>query len=214
MSNYYKYPRTPHLPWSPGVSDDDTQAQGLSGFQGSEVIVTEKMDGENTSLYNDHSHARSLDSRHHSSRDWLKQWHSGIAHNIPAGWRICGENLFARHSVAYKQLSTYFYGFSIWNEKNVCLSWIETGEWFEMLGIHSVPVLYCGLWDEKLIRELKIDTSTSEGYVVRSTKAFQYENFTHNVAKWVRSDHVQSEQHWMQAEIVKNDLQEPGNEQS
>jgi len=121
MSNYYKYPRTPHLPWSPGVSADDITQFSLLSFEGADVVVTEKMDGENTSLYRDHSHARSLDSIHHSSRDWLKQWHGTFAHNIPLGWRICGENLFARHSVRYDHLASYFYGFSIWDDTNQAL---------------------------------------------------------------------------------------------
>lgn len=206
MSNYYKYPRTPHLPWSPGASSDDTRILTASVFCGNEVIVSEKMDGENTTLYRDHLHARSLDSRHHSSRDWLKRWHASIAPNIPSGWRISGENLFARHSISYQQLSSYFYGFSIWNDNGECCSWDETLEWFEMLKIHPVPVLYRGQWDEEMIRRLDIDISQQEGYVVRTAKAFKYEEFDRHVAKWVRSEHVQSKKHWMHQQIITNSL--------
>jgi len=39
---------------------------------GREVVVTEKMDGENTTMYCDNIHARSIDGRHHPSRDWVK----------------------------------------------------------------------------------------------------------------------------------------------
>jgi hypothetical protein len=66
-----KYPRTLHLPWSPGVSSDDRVLHDLSCFTNKEVVVTTKMDGENTTLYADVFHARSIDGRHHSSRDWL-----------------------------------------------------------------------------------------------------------------------------------------------
>ncbi|MFE9924807.1 RNA ligase family protein, partial [Streptomyces sp. NPDC005774] len=45
------YPRTPHLPWSPGAASDDIRAGDLSGLRGREVVVTEKLDGENTTLY-------------------------------------------------------------------------------------------------------------------------------------------------------------------
>ena len=166
-----------------------------SVFEGQQVIVTEKMDGENTSLYCDHIHARSLDSRHHPSRDWIKQWHGTMAYTIPQDWRICGENLYAKHSVAYEQLASYFYGFSIWNQDNVCLSWPETEEWFELLGIHPVPVLYQGCWDESAIRALSVETHTMEGYVVRLADAFTYQDFTRSVAKWVRPHHVQTDQH-------------------
>ncbi|MGB1255783.1 MAG: RNA ligase family protein [Thiolinea sp.] len=212
MTNYIKYPRTPHLPWSPGVSSDDVRILDTSVFEGKHIVVTEKMDGENTSLYCDHIHARSLDSRHHPSRDWVKQLHGRVAYHIPQNWRVCGENLYALHSVAYQQLASYFYGFSIWDEHNRCLSWTETEEWFALLGIHSVPVLYQGIWDEAAIRELAVNPETMEGYVVRLANAFEYESFKHNVAKWVRPHHVQTDQHWMFAELVPNGLQEASHE--
>lgn len=71
-----KYPRTPHLPWSPGASVDDVRLEGLDGFEGEEVVVTEKLDGENTTLYRDGLHARSMDSAHHPSRTWVKALHA------------------------------------------------------------------------------------------------------------------------------------------
>lgn len=98
------YPRTPHLPWSPGASGDDVRTGDLSGLRGLEVVVTEKLDGENTTLYQDGLHARSLDSAHHPSRTWVKALQGRIGPSIPAGWRICGENLYARHSIPYREL--------------------------------------------------------------------------------------------------------------
>ena len=138
----YKYPRTRHLPWSPGASRDDVIAKEVEAFSGQRVIVSEKMDGENTTLYRDHSHARSLDSRHHPSRNWVKGLHGSIAHEIPEGWRICGENLYARHSIDYEELSTYFMLFSVWDADNRCLDWDSTCEWAELLGLETVPVLW------------------------------------------------------------------------
>jgi hypothetical protein len=78
-----KYPRTPHLPWSPGASADDIGLENLESFRGRQIVVTEKMDGENTTLYRDHLHARSLDGRHHPSRDWVKGLHGRVGHRIP-----------------------------------------------------------------------------------------------------------------------------------
>jgi hypothetical protein len=207
MSNHIKYPRTPHLPWSPGVTSDDVRIINTNQFTEHEVIVTEKMDGENTSLYRDRCHARSLDSRNHLSRDWIKRWHSTIAHDIPEGWRICGENLYAQHSVAYQKLNSYFYGFSLWDAQNNCLSWSETKEWFQLFGIHAPPILYQGRWNEKAIRSIHIDPQSVEGYVVRLADQFAYDRFEQSVAKWVRPIHVQTDQHWMQAEIIPNGLQ-------
>lgn len=42
-----KYPRTPHLPWSPGATSDDKYIQDLNSFKGRKIVITEKMDGEN-----------------------------------------------------------------------------------------------------------------------------------------------------------------------
>lgn len=164
-----KYPRTHHLPWSPGMHEDDRRMESLAAFHGRRVIATEKMDGENTSLYRDHIHARSLDSPHHPSRDWVKQFWSQRRADVPEGWRVCGENLFARHSIHYRELETYFLGFSVWNECNECLDWDETLDWFALLDIRPVPVLFDGPFDEERLRALlgPSEWNEHEGYVVR-----------------------------------------------
>jgi len=164
------------------------------------VIVTVKMDGENCSMYRDYLHARSIDGRSHPSRDWVKGFWSTIAHDIPENWRVCGENLYAVHSIRYDDLPSYFMGFSVWNDRNLCLGWDETLEWFELLGIEPVPVLYDGVFDEKRIRTLydeKRDWDRVEGYVLRVADEFSYRDFPRSVAKYVRSNHVQTVKHWM-----------------
>ena len=206
MQNPIKYPRTPHLPWSPGFTDDDVFNKSLSHFENLEVVVTEKMDGENTTLYCDGLHARSIDGRSHPSRDWLKAWHAQISTQLPLGWRFCGENMFAEHSIRYDSLNHYFYLFSVWNEENTCLSWDETQEWVERLGCSVPSVLYMGEWNEKEIKQITINEEIEEGYVVRTSDGFPYENFTQHIAKWVRPNHVQTDQHWMHQEITPNGL--------
>lgn len=206
-----KYPRTHHLPWSPGITEDDRVIQNLTEFKGERVIVTEKMDGENTTWYKDGTHARSVDGRGHPSRDWCKNLWSQISGEIPHGWRICGENLYATHSIRYDSLSTYFMGFSIWDDRNQCLSWDETQEWFQLLGITSVPIMYDGIYDEKLIRSLydeKRDWHLREGYVIRTARSFSYGEFKSCVAKFVRANHVSTSKHWMfgRAHVEVNDL--------
>ena len=213
MSYRTKYPRTPHLPWSPGVSDDDVRVVDLGHFEGREVVVTEKLDGENTTLYRDHLHARSLDSAHHPSRTQVKRIHGRIAGEIPEGWRICGENMQARHSIQYLELLDYFYVFSIWTADNVALSWPETVAWCELLELPTVPVLKApGLWNADEVQALELDTERQEGYVVRVTDGFAYDQFATHLAKWVRRAHVQSDQHWMHQEMVPNQLKGDRNE--
>lgn len=193
-----KYPRTNHLLWSLGVNDDDRVMQDLSNFVGKRVIVTKKMDGENTTMYSDHIHARSIDSRGGVDRAWVKGFWSGIAHDIPEDWRICGENLWAEHSIHYTALPSYFLGFSVWNEINICLSWDDTLQYFDLLGITPVSMIYDGIWDEKKIRELEksLNWETDEGYVLRLADSFTYREFKDSIAKFVRAGHVQTTKHW------------------
>ena len=206
----YKYPRTPHLSFSPGVGTDDLKLDCDRLFQNKQVVVTEKLDGENTTLYADYLHPRSIDSRHHPSRTWVKALQAAIANNIPLGWRICGENLYARHSIAYNNLKSYFYVFSIWDEANNCLSWSDTQEWAAILELELVPVIYRGIWDKQTIVSLakKLDLNCCEGYVVRNAAQFNFDEFSGNIAKWVRQNHVQTDKHWMHREIVPNGLSE------
>ena len=207
-SQRYKYPRTPHLSFSPGVGGDDIKLDSHKIFANCQVVVTEKLDGENTSLYPEYIHARSLDSRYHPSRAWLRAKHASIRHDIPWGWRICGENLYARHSIAYQNLKSYFYMFSIWNQDNYCLNWYETQEWAEILGLELPRIIYQVLWDEVKIRTIgeNLDLDNCEGYVVRNVEQFHYGDFVKNIAKWVRSNHVQTDEHWMYREVIPNKL--------
>lgn len=210
-SNKYKYPSTPHLQTSQHVEEDDIVLQGNEHFEGEEIVVTEKMDGENASLYSNYYHARSLDFNRHPSRNWMKNLHGRIKGDIPKGWRICGENLYAEHSIRYENLESYFYVFSIWNDSNECLSWRETEEWCEMLNLAHVPVLYKGIWNEEKIHEIidSLNTDKQEGIVIRTREGFSYEDFQNHIAKWVRSNHVEkNEKHWMHQEIVPNGLEE------
>lgn len=211
-----KYPRTYHCPWSPGRSDDDkvhTQAAIDNMFIGKMVVVTEKTDGENSTIYpNGATHARSLDSKNHESRSWIRQFAAKIGRDIPEGWRVCGENLFARHSLAYDRLPSYFLCFGIYDQNNRCLSWDDTVLWAELLGLDLVPVLYRGVWDENLIRSFGTPGAQSafgperEGYVVRLADSFDYEDFSKSVSKFVRASHVTTGDHWMNGPVVPNRL--------
>lgn len=208
-----KYPRTPHLPWSPGRTNDDRVLKDVSHFEGKKVIVTEKMDGENTTIYSDGTtHARSIDSKGHPSRNWLKGKIPTFIHKLPKGWRVCGENLYAKHSIHYKHLWDYFMVFSIWNEYNECLSWDDTKTWCGLLGLTHVPILWYGKWSIDALRDfgeyskVEGEDDEQEGYVVRLYNSFRLEAFGRTVAKYVRENHVQTNEHWIHQGIVKNEL--------
>jgi hypothetical protein len=194
-----RYPRTYHVPWSGGITNDERVIEDFDFLEDKRVIVSVKMDGECTTISPDKFHARSPDSKVDESRTWMANFHSTIRHDIPIGWRICGESLYAGppwHVIKYTNLPSFFMGFSIWNDKNICQSWDDTLEYFSLLGISPVPVIYDGIWNEKLIRELYPIKSANalkyspihEGYVVRIADAFHYRDFRYVCAKYVHED--------------------------
>jgi len=203
-----KYGRTYHLPMSPGVMSDDKILQNLSILtSANEVVFTEKMDGENTTIHQAGCHARSPDSGYHASRDWVKAFAASISPNLAENERIVGEYLFARHSVAYDGLQSYFLGFA-WIVDGIVQAWDTTLERFNALGIQPVSVLHRGTFDDAAVNAVltDLDLSKQEGFVVRTTSDFLEAEMGTHMAKYVRADHVQSETHWMQAEIIRNGL--------
>lgn len=91
---YIKYPRTYHLPFSLGITSDDKMLKDISCFHNNNIVITEKMDGENITMTNDRIYARSIDSKNHISREYIKNMWGKIKLDIPNGWRICS---FQKH---------------------------------------------------------------------------------------------------------------------
>lgn len=198
-----KYPRTFHLPYSLTVSADDKRLPSDEHLQGMDIVMTEKMDGENTNIYSDGDiHARSIDGNHTPWQSWLRRDAPRWTSNLPEKWKVCGENLYARHSIEYtfKRASQYFQAFSIWNQ-DLCLPWNEFLEWCEMLEIEHVPVIYTGTYNKETILEIfqnyqKTQNREIEGFVIRNKYGFNLQDFSQNVAKFVRANHVTTDEHW------------------
>ena len=211
LSDKVKYPRSYHLPFSPGATSDDkkwTNEQAIAYTTGKDLVVTEKLDGSNVSLYSDYYHNRSINTSYHPAFDWIKRYHSEIAINIPNGIRICGEYLYNTHSISYDNLESYFYGFSVW-EGNKCLSWEDTLEWFKLLDITPVPTVAENIgYHDKLITMIGEDVVNQgkEGIVVRNRDSFSIDKFSQNLAKYVRANHVTSSEHWLHSKLVQNKL--------
>ena len=209
-----KYPRTYHLPFSLGLQSDDKVIDSLDFIRDKEVVVSLKMDGENTTLYNDnYMHARSIDSKTNWTRDLAKTIHSAIKNDIPEGYRLCCENVYAKHSIYYPEgyLEGYLYLLSIWNDKNECLSWDDSLVYADLLDLPTPKELYRGPFDEKVLKNLakNLDLSVEEGFVVRVTASFPYEKFSECVTKYVRKGHVQTDQHWLKNAIPNGIPKQP-----
>lgn len=205
MNIYMKYPRTFHLPYSLTITEDDKRLKSDEQFVHMDcVYCSVKMDGENTTVYpNGYIHARSLDGNKHPWQSWLKKYIQTWSKDIPAGWRVCGENLYPQHSIKYvfPNEKYFFQIFGIYNDRNEALSLEDTKTFAELLGVKMVDIFYVGQYDKELIMQKfeeykKNSVNDVEGFVVRNCNAFRYEDFSSNVGKFVRANHVQTSSHW------------------
>ena len=199
-----KYPRTPHLPGSNMDSDDI--ACSYENFKDKEVVASLKLDGANTTIGKDYVHGRSLEYKSHESRNHMKELQAKI------GWqlddlRICGENMYAVHTLKYNNLESYFYVISIWKGET-CLSWKETVEICYLLDLIHVPVIYEGVFDLLAIENnFKPFSKEHEGYVIRLKDEFSYNDFSKSVAKYRVSSFDNSKSvNFFNKKVIKNQL--------
>ncbi len=216
-----KYARTFHLPWSPGGTHEDKRAASVSQLLNVPIVISEKMDGSNTSLEHDGCYARThAGAPTHPSFDGLKALHASVKWAIPTNLQIFGEWCFARHSIAYDALPGYFLMFGIRAlleapEDNFWYTWQEVEDWANQLALSTVPILFKGqVSSEKELKDLTEELAyqssacggVREGVVVRVAGSFADAQFGTCMAKWVRKDHVQTSEHWKDQEIVRNKL--------
>lgn len=198
-----------HLPGSPGRGDDDKVMASLDTLCAvPEVVATEKMDGENTTIHAGGCHARSLDTGAHPARDWVRGFAASISPQLAPGERIVGECLYARHSVAYDALPSWFLGFA-WIQDEAIASWDDTLSRFAALGITPVPTLARGAFANDLLARLidGLDTQRQEGFVIRDARAFPEAEMLHRMGKYVRAGHVAADaRHWSRGPIMRNGL--------
>jgi RNA ligase-like protein len=214
-----KYPRTPHLPWSRGATNDDKIAKSVSSLIGQPIIITEKMDGSNTCLERKSCFARSHSSiPAHPSFDQFKALHASIKHIINDGLQIFGEWVYAKHSIGYSKLPGYFLLFALRDaEDKFWCPWADVEMWARILNVPTVPVLYQGsVSSEKelqrttefLMTQPSVYGGEREGIVVRKSHGFTDDAFSGCAMKNVRANHVQTSEHWKNQSIVKNGLKQ------
>lgn len=213
-----KYPRTPHLPFSPGGTSDDRRIASAEKFLFTDLVLTEKMDGSNVCLETRACFARTHAVKPgHESFSAFKALHATVQSLIPEGTQVFGEWLYAKHSIAYDALPSYLMVFGVRDlVTKQWASWRAVEWWAEKLGVSTTPVLAKENWlnREWKIRELveshvRLPSRCGglrEGAVLRSAGPFADDAFETSVAKWVRAEHVQTDTHWKNAPIVRNKL--------
>jgi hypothetical protein len=210
-----KYPRSFHLPWSPGATNDDKIAKDVDALVGVEIIISEKMDGSNSCLQPEGVFARSHgQAPTHKSFDLLKQRYYALKHQLHPQEQIFLENCFAVHSITYEEMSDFCFVFGI-REDNTWISFDAVVQRCQELGLTPVPILWRGTVKsaselEKITTNLAKQPSVfggpREGMVVRVADSFTDDQFATHLAKLVRKNHVQTDDHWMNQPIVKQNF--------
>lgn len=217
-SVHRKYPRTFHLPYSPGASKEDKIQHDVSDLVGRHLIMTEKMDGSNVCLTRDGLFARShAGPPSHPSFDRLKAHHSAVARNIPKDIEIFGEWLYAVHSIRYNKLPSYLQVFGV-RQGSIWWTWEETQEMANEILVATTPAIFEFYPETEAELRSKVEVvavhnffkpacgELREGVVVRPLGEFRDEHFDRSVVKWVRADHVQTDEHWKHKAIETNGL--------
>lgn len=202
-----KYPRSYHLPWSPGGTVDDKRMLDVSGLLGKPVVLTEKCDGSNLTYTRHEIFARSHGKvPDHRSFDLAKATHASIRYKIPDGLSVFCEYCYAVHSIEYVSLPSYSLVFGVRDDRTQEIwDWGMVEVLAEELGLPTVPRLGRGVINTSadlyqitndLAQRPSVFGGTREGLVIRLLKSFQEEDFPKYLAKWVRKDHVQTNEHW------------------
>lgn len=198
-----KYPRTYHFPFSEGAQNDDKVQSDWLGLLDQEIVITEKLDGENTCLKAGGVYARSHGAvnRNPWARNMWPIWER--VGNSLGDLHVFGENLYAIHSIEYERLEQHFFVFAI-REGDTWLAWDTVVEYAALLDLPLVPELARGQFTpaslQAIITKKQIEGSAfgglSEGVVCRNAGAFPDAEFPNQVLKFVRHNHVQTDEHW------------------
>ena len=217
-----KYPRTPHFPFSPGATDDDVVSSAMLPIfgDGTEIHISEKLDGGNCCLKQGHVFARThgKPATHESFSAVKRLYHTVLIPQLTEDefddLEFFGENMAAVHSLAYTDaqhaLPAPFYLFAV-RQRSTDTWWgvDQVARIAQRLGLEQPPVLFRGVpvGREREVAGLiqgamKLPSALAasigvqcpvEGFVARVTSAFRSAQFADCVSKCVRANHVQCE---------------------
>ncbi len=215
MSWSRKYGRTYHFPFSPGTtSDDRINFDWWDDVSQIETLIhTEKLDGENTCLnkYGVFARSHAAPTRHPWANYLRERW-SWMRHEL-GELEIFGENLYAIHSIEYTDLDEHFFVFGV-RHLDKWLSWEEVEFYAQYFGLPTVPVvqevepLDAESFESDLLEIVRepsvfesVDNFTKtpccmEGVVTKNKGEYPVEDAMHHVFKYVRKDHVKTDEHW------------------
>lgn len=213
----YSYPSTPHWYRSLSVHRDDRYHPDPQYFVGQDVVITEKLDGGVTSIAEHKVYARSsFAPTTEPWFDYMKGRTLPKLYGVPRELCPIGEDLYGVHSIEYDPLPDSFFLFHVLHrrEENIGTektegdhfwAWDNVMIFAREYGLLHVPVLFIGKfhsvaeiteWFNEQITQPSRLGPVREGFVMRLRDGFAFEQFGMNVCKFVRANHVQTDEHW------------------
>jgi hypothetical protein len=206
---HIKYPKIRHLPGSKMSRGDKRLSEGEVEFLlSSPVHISEKVDGAIVAIGVENEipqlfkRGGSVTNRDHIQFAEFKTWAYCNMHriiNIPTEWRIYGEWLSIKHTIAYDRLPDYFIAFDILTP-NGFLKYSQVLEYLHEWDFY-IPVQY----DIELENVEDFVTSTFSTYsttdIMEGVVVRDLENTLRG--KWVRENFIQGE-HWSAGEPQRN----------
>ena len=169
-------------------------------------MVTEKLDGSNILLHDGEVYGRSVSAP--SGEGWMamvKKHHA---------WKVTepdiylyGEDIYGIHSIAYEAVpeNRTFYAYSLRDETGAFASFAEMSAFAIRREIPIIPVLFEGSFHsvaeirafvDQAHEESSVLGGEREGIVIRLARGFSESEFSLNICKSVRVEHVKDDEHW------------------
>ena len=222
MSDFFKFPSTPHLALLNGVEVRDDKVMSNSErnrFLHHKLVVEEKVDGANLGVSFDSDGSIRAQNRgaylHLPSSgqwkklaDWLAPRIDDLFEQLTDRYILFGEWCYAQHSVFYDRLPDWFLGFDLYDKQvGRFLSCGRRDALFLSTRICQVPTIECATITipdlRRLLSQSKFGNQQSEGLYLR----FDQGDWLAQRAKIVHPAFIQSAvQHWSRSGIKPNRL--------
>lgn len=223
MSEFFRFPHTPHLAWlgkEPPRDDKVLMPSEAEALLARPVTVEEKIDGANVGLsIDERGELRAQNRGSFLSREsahaqfkplfrWMDQRRSDLETALFPDLMLFGEWCYAVHSVAYDRLPDWFLAFDVYDR--------AAGQFWSVrrrdalvreLGLALIPTIAEGRFDldglQHLFGQSRFANSFVEGLYLR----FDQGPALMARAKLVRTEFLQSlDEHWSRQPLRRNSL--------
>ncbi|EXI90621.1 MAG: RNA ligase [Candidatus Accumulibacter regalis] len=225
MTNFFRFPHTPHLAWlGTGEPRDDKvlSAAEARALLDATVVVEEKLDGANLGLsVGPDGRVRAQNRGQYLQppfggqfarlNGWLTAHEGALFDALDTHLIAFGEWCTARHSLEYTALPDWWLVFDVYDRREGRF-WCtrRRDEWAHDLGLTTTPALLRGQTDLATLKDTlnehrsRYRDGPMEGVVIRVDD----EHWLHQRAKLVRPDFTQQiDQHWRRNALVWNHLE-------